>query len=662
MYAPPPPPSPWAPHKTLPLGAAQNVATLARLGIAPKNVTFTTVAPLQGSGAAMDKGSSVNYEGDQRTVGLKAYFDNLLDAHSAEQFFGGPRAKIPTQKPSLSASIAKGGASMGIGLATGHLLAQLGVDNPYVNASLSGAVGSASTDALQNVSRAALFKLGSKYGAKVTATELASGALRSGTEGGILGLVTLPLDQGLNLLYRKSGMDATAAGALSGATSTAIVGIGGIGTSVAAGEMAFGPEMIPVALLTLLFTGIAAGLGAAGGADEEAQRQQASDTVDAQFRLIQALQGHDFDVDAARASLSQKDQDLIQDDFVATVNNVLDGKPSTSTMATAAQLTAQRDAELAEPYRGGFRQMEKRDQRINNRYNPQIQQAQRVERMQALSTKLIQAHMQSVVTGQAFANPLTNAERNELQGLDPDYARRAEVYANMFHSRQVEQATHIRETERNIVERVQQGEQVDLTDDEQQILSLDQGFAQRLQNAMKPQIDQENADQLGVSVDDYYKMAANVHNGMDAEQAYQSATKKQTSVTEQSIVDDAITPSFAKQVVELQRTARDAGYYTIDEYAYRDRMVEWTPQASQIMRAHEMGLTEHEYVDFMQEVALGNEDAYEVVKGMYTPAEVAKQRQTDDARYDAEVRASQGPGRTLVPVAQDGQRDTTGEK
>ncbi len=41
--------------------------------------------------------------------------------------------------------------------------------------------------------------------------------------------------------------------------------------------------------------------------------------------------------------------------------------------------------------------------------------------------------------------------------------------------------------EADIVTRVQKGEQVDLTDDERHILSLDPYFAQRLQNAMKPQ-------------------------------------------------------------------------------------------------------------------------------------------------------------------------------
>ena len=67
------------------------------------------------------------------------------------------------------------------------------------------------------------------------------GTMRSAAEGGVTALVALPVDQGLNILYRQTGMSATAANALSGATSTAAVGVGGIGASVAMGELAFGP-------------------------------------------------------------------------------------------------------------------------------------------------------------------------------------------------------------------------------------------------------------------------------------------------------------------------------------------------------------------------------------------------------------------------------------
>ena len=87
-----------------------------------------------------------------------------------------------------------------------------------------------------------------------------------------------------------------------------MVGVGGIGASVAMGELAFGPEMIPAALLTLLFTGIAGALGAASGSEEDNARKKASNTVEAQYRLIQALRANDFDADGAKASLSAESE------------------------------------------------------------------------------------------------------------------------------------------------------------------------------------------------------------------------------------------------------------------------------------------------------------------------------------------------------------------
>ena len=49
--------------------------------------------------------------------------------------------------------------------------------------------------------------------------------------------------------------------------------------------------------------------------------------------------------------------------------------------------------------------------------------------------------------------------------------------------------------------------------------------------------------------------------------------------------------AFAQNVVDMQKEAKEAGYYTIDELGSQGRMTEWTPKSSQIMQAHEMGLT-----------------------------------------------------------------------
>ena len=46
--------------------------------------------------------------------------------------------------------------------------------------------------------------------------------------------------------------------------------------------------------------------------------------------------------------------------------------------------------------------------------------------------------------------------------------------------------------------------------------------------------------------------------------------------------------AFAQSFLDMQKEAKEAGYYTVDEFAYQGRMTEWTPKSSQIMKAHEM--------------------------------------------------------------------------
>ena len=69
---------------------------------------------------------------------------------------------------------------------------------------------------------------------------------------------------------------------------------------------------------------------------------------------------------------------------------------------------------------------------------------------------------------------------------------------------------------------MQRGEQVDLTQDEQAILSLDSDFAQRFQNAMKPLIDTETAKRMGMTNQQYAQYVEDVDAGMDMQRAYEN--------------------------------------------------------------------------------------------------------------------------------------------
>ena len=121
--------------------------------------------------------------------------------------------------------------------------------------------------------------------------------------------------------------------------------------------------------------------------------------------------------------------------------------------------------------------------------------------------------------------------------------------------------------EADIFARVRKGQQIQLTDDERQILSLDETFPQRFQNAMKPIIDQENADRLGISVDRYHQMAADIHNGMDPKGAYSKQQLGQARDHGFMNAEDyfvrlggrAREKDLAKRYIQAEQTAKQAG-------------------------------------------------------------------------------------------------------
>ena len=115
---------------------------------------------------------------------------------------------------------------------------------------------------------------------------------------------------------------------------------------------------------------------------------------------------------------------------------------------------------------------------------------------------------------------------------------------------------------------------------------------------MKSQIDRESADRLGLSLDQYYSYAADVHNGMREQSAYQKQLLSQAREAGHMSISDCLLAQrsekdaaqvkedervFVQCFLDMQKEAKEAGYYTVDEFAYQGRMTEWTPKSSQIM-------------------------------------------------------------------------------
>ena len=633
---------------------------------------------------------SAEYEKMTASFGQPEAYRQQFPAFNSEEFdaihesYKPPPIPKGTAMPNIlsrGVTALHGTTSLGIGMATGHLLSELGVDNPYANAAISGGVAGATPSIIRNSVNTAMFSLTKTYGARITGEQLLTQGLKGGVEGALLAPVQIGIDQLLNGYYRRAGMSIAGSNALSGFVSTVSVGALGIATSVAAGELAIGPEMLPVAAMTVLMGEIVAIIQAKQGKDEESMRKENTNRVNAQYNLIEALGDNEYDVDRAKASLSAADQKLIDTNFMQTVTNAMEGKqPPASGIKSSADIQREHQKKLNDMKSLALAGVNQ--QYAMRQYQVDLDTARTRERMQVLQGKLISAHMTAIVNGTNFVDPLTDAETDELSAMDPDYSRRAVMYAHMYNARAMHYATQQQALETSVIERVQNGEIVELTSEQRQMLANDETFAVRFHEHMKPIVDQENADALGLSLSRYLDMTASIHNGdKDEDTAYLDALKSEARdrgyADVQNYVDDLENGDNEGLLAEIEtrknmgfttreqyqkwfdrssepnanpdeiyksmmvQIVRDAGYTslddylsdvrdgtqtalkieqeearnfnqvrqqidkseTLDEYRYKSDMSEWSPEISQILRAHEMGLTSLEFQAFQRTLA-----------------------------------------------------------
>ena len=96
----------------------------------------------------------------------------------------------------------------------------------------------------------------------------------------------------------------------------------------------------------------------------------------------------------------------------------------------------------------------------------------------------------------------------------------------------------------------------------------------------------------------------------------------------------------ADEYVEFHQRAVSAGFYGVDEYQYRGKMSEWTPKSSEILRAHEMGFTSEQYLDYLTRVAHGELDAFKMASKDYSIQELGEQNAEDRKQLEQDLLAA----------------------
>lgn len=297
-----------------------------------------TLDPLQPDGTTFRDGTFEIEQGDaltgtgfnERVTGIQsgdiesAVFDeNPFEALDTIDIQEG-RARSYTERIGglKDVAIAPTVGSVGVGLAAsygvGYLMGKAGAD-PYSTAFVSGATGDVAgryaAFASEALGKVALQKFGiaaSEAASESIVRQLAISGLRGTAEGGIAGLALAPIDIALNQAFLDAGLN----NAEAGASASAITGTAFL-AGTAAVSLATAPETLG---MSVLVGGIVAGIGTAVSAitgavedgkeqKEREDRQKKIDKINNENKerkvLIALLPSNNYNLDSAKASFKK---------------------------------------------------------------------------------------------------------------------------------------------------------------------------------------------------------------------------------------------------------------------------------------------------------------------------------------------------------------------
>jgi hypothetical protein len=254
--------------------------------------------------------------------------------------------EISSFKRSLAGGTAELGLGLGLGIGASKALDQMGLHNVYLNGGLSGVAAGGGTKMITLGATSALKKAGVLTGEQIALKEGLTSIGKMGAVGGVLSLVSIPVDLGVNeLLEHYTNLNHSAIGAISG-TAAAVVGVGvGTATSIMVGSAALSFETFGLSLLFgAIAAAVSAGIGAAAGAQQdkaERENQEAKTKlltkISNRSAFVNSLEAYDYNFDKALANFTKNEKSKtnlgVDDDdwgdFSNQVKNLFNGKDIT---------------------------------------------------------------------------------------------------------------------------------------------------------------------------------------------------------------------------------------------------------------------------------------------------------------------------------------------
>ena len=586
-----------------------------------------------------------------------------------------PKLSFTERIATARAGVDLGSSARGLGAAGAGFLAGMGVaklmggtdytGNRFSNAAI---VGGASGVAGDVVGRTALsigqrsFARSAETAAAYAAARAGSAILRGGAEGLVIGAVTAPLDLLLNDALMNSGSFSHAG---ANTVSSLAVGVTTMAT-IGAISLAAAPETLG---LSLIVGGVAtlasAVFGALSGAQQDAEerrlkeedeenRKQVISTAVARKQLMQTLPKNNFDFSKAVDAFPNKKALGIDDSswssfrssslklFVPRPSNTPPLAPGADSASTPAQkkmnglfmkyithnliqractqgncedlkskdpgaLSADEEKVLEEGTVGTWKpqadmQVEMSVQELA--YTGQrIQEAKKKMISAWNSEQKLPSQLDSYLVQTAFLDPRWESEFKTAIKLD---AQERVVDAYVRDQKKFEQ----------------------LPNNIRKAASFDPEFNEVIHSYYSDM--DSTATKLQVTIPQLIEL-----QGIEGEAQRDRYQEMQfDNVKGQEDVVES-----ARDLAATQQTVRDAGFYDLDQ-AYMEtdptHISQWKPTDSQILQAHSAGMNLNQYVEYMQQLSLGEVGDYRKIT-QYSDADLTMYGQIDFSHFKDEI-------------------------
>jgi hypothetical protein len=539
--------------------------------------------------------------------------------------------EISSFNRSLASGTAELGLGLGLGIGASKALDQMGLHNVYLNGGLSGVAAGGGTKMITLGAASALKKAGVLTGEQIALKEGLTSIGKMGAVGGVLSLISIPVDLGVNeLLEHYTNLNHASIGAISG-TAGAVVGVGvGTAGAIMVGSAALSFQTFGLSLLFgAIAAGVSAGIGAAAGAQQDKAERQNEEAktklltkISNRSAFVNSLEAYDYNFDKALANFTKNEKSKtnlgVDDDdwgdFSTQVKNLFNAKDITQS-PDISHPTDEKEKKLSNLF-NKYIQNRIADSDLGNpellkKYPPlngdeiiylNKNTGSTWEQAADLQLNLTFTHQKMIrdkVTAAQKEIYRQWSEENTIVSKSSQLYKDASLDSNF-------ESVYMTNLERNAQHQIMDAYYNNQTKVEQMPLAIvltaykDPQFEQSIHEFYKSM--DNTASRMGVTT----KQLIDIQT---APEANRESVFKQISLENMGKSQSDV--ETAQKIIDNQNKARQEGAYDVDAYLLETDptlLGVWRPTDSQLFQAHSAGMTLQEYLDFMSELSQGKTD------------------------------------------------------